>query len=395
MRKIAAQYVFPITGAPIKNGYVLTEDDGTVIETGKLDGECESTEFYNGIIIPGMVNSHCHIELSHLKGLFTQGSGMAGFIRQINSLRLTCGKEDRIAALREGMDHLYKQGVEAMADISNCDESFQAKAESPMYTRTFLEVFGTEEADAENIIADVRKLNAVADSYGIDAAPTPHACYTSHRKLIGMVSELGLQSGYLSYHSEESSEEQDMVRTGTGPLAEDYRQRKLSTPEITGKNSLFYFADILKERLGTPVEGNILLVHNTFTDSDSIDYALASFRHPFWAICPKSNLFINRALPPLELMRSKGLTITIGTDSLSSNTSLEMAEEIYTIQKHFPGIKLEEILRWATLNGAAFLGIDKTAGSFEKGKKPGVVLIDNIDFEKMSLTEKSRSRRLL
>ena len=99
MRKIAANYVVTNSGAPIKNGYVKFNDDNVVVEIGQLDGECADTEFYSGILCPGFVNAHCHVELSHLVGAFEQASGMSGFINQINALRNTVDKDGRIKAL--------------------------------------------------------------------------------------------------------------------------------------------------------------------------------------------------------------------------------------------------------------------------------------------------------
>ena len=381
--------------APIKNGYVTIDDEGKILEIGKIEKECESTEFYNGILIPGMVNSHCHIELSHLVNLFRQNTGMAGFIAQINELRCNCDRDGRIKALEAEMDNLYNQGVQAMADISNCDESFEKKASSPMYTRSFLEVFGTEPNDAPAIVAGALQLMEKAHAMGIDAAPTPHACYTSSRELIGSVSKEGIDRGFVSYHSEESWEENAMIKTGTGPLADDYHRRKMSTPEVCGCNSLIYYIDTLRKIYGDSIPGHILLVHNTYTDKDSIDYALKYMQHPYWALCPKSNIFIHRALPPIELMRSKHLKMTIGTDSLSSNTSLDMIDEVRCLQEHFPQIPLEELLQYATLNGAEFLKKDDLFGSLTPGKKPGLILVDHIDWENMKLTPQSKTTRLI
>lgn len=87
MRRIAANYIFPITSDPIKNGYVDFAEDGSVTEIGQLTSETGSTEFYNGILVPGFTNAHCHIELSHLEGKFREATGMSGFIDQINALR--------------------------------------------------------------------------------------------------------------------------------------------------------------------------------------------------------------------------------------------------------------------------------------------------------------------
>lgn len=395
MRKIAAQYLFPLNSRkPICKGLLILSDSGEILDIRELKEEEESTEFYNGILVPGFVNSHCHIELSHLKGAFQKGTGMAGFIRQINMLRESVSKEERLAAIEREMDRLYYSGVSAMADISNCEESFQAKSNSKIYTRTFLEVFGSEPEDALEVIEGVVALSAVAAQYGIDAAPTPHSCYTMSPKLLEASSAKALEAGWLSYHNQESWEEEELIMNGTGPLAESYKSRSLSTPPIKGTSALLYFLERLSNA-GVISEQKILLVHNTFTNQESVKAAKEVIKNLYWAICPLSNLFIHKALPPLSLLMREQATITLGTDSLSSNDLLSMADEIKCIHKYFPTIELKDILEWSSYNGAKFLGKEDTLGSFEKGKKPGVVLIDNIDWQKMQLTEQSKSVRLV
>lgn len=370
-------------------------DSNEVVEIGTLDRECEDTEFYNGILCPGFTNAHCHVELSHLAGAFEQATGMSGFINQINALRNTVDKEGRIKALEAQMEKMYREGVSAMADISNCDESFSFKSKSPMYTRTFLELFGSEPEDAAQVLEGGKGLAKVAQEYGIDAAITPHSCYTMSPQLLAMAAQEGLKSGYLSYHSQESTEEEELIISGTGALAENYKGRGLSTPPVTGKPALLYFIDRLLSFSQSPVEGNVLLVHNVAINQESIDYARKHLANPYFAICPLSNIFIHRALPPLDLMRKNGLDICLGTDSLSSNTVLSMVDEIVCLHKHFPHIPLQEILEWACTNGARMLGKENELGSFEPGKKPGVVLLDNIDWNNLKLTDKTTARRLV
>ena len=148
MRRIAAKYLYPLMSAePVVNGFVELEEDGTVIRTGVCADPAAEPVFYDGAVAPGFVNAHCHVELSYMKGLFRKGTGMAGFIDQINELRDTKSLEEKVRDLTVAMDSLWEQGVVAMADISNCDDSFAVKARHPMYTRTFLEVFGTEPED--------------------------------------------------------------------------------------------------------------------------------------------------------------------------------------------------------------------------------------------------------
>lgn len=395
MRRIAANYIYPVTSDPIHNGYVDFTDEGTVIAVGKLEAESGSTEFYNGILVPGFTNAHCHIELSHLEGKFKEATGMSGFIDQINALRESAPKEERLAAMKRQFDKLYAEGVSAMADISNCDESFAMKSQGPMYTRTFIEVFGSEPEDAPAVISDARRLADKATAAGLDAAITPHSPYTMSPLLLRMASEEGLKAGYISYHNQESQEEDDMIGFHRGPLFMNYINRNLSVPPATGKPAVFHFLEQLQKIHPAPFNEHILLVHNTVSHEDSVRAAENMLHNCTWVTCPLSNIFIHRAMADLPMLMSMGVRIAIGTDSLSSNHVLSMTEEFKCIHSHYPQIPLQTILSWACLNGAAALGKDTVLGSFEPGKRPGAVLMDAVDFDNMHLTAKSTSRRLL
>ena len=393
MRRIAAKYLYPLTSMePIVNGFVEMEDDGTVIRTGVCADPSAEPVFYDGAVAPGFVNAHCHVELSSMKGLFRKGTGMAGFIDQINELRDTKSPEEKVRDLTEAMDNLWDQGVVAMADISNCDVSFAVKARHPMYTRTFLEVFGTELEDCGAVMDGVLKLKEMADGFGIDAAPTPHACYTMSPELVTAVSVEGLKSGFLSFHSEETEEEEEMLKYGSGKMWENRVKAGMSVPPVTGKSSLLYFIDRLLLGHPAPFDEHILLVHECCMDQEGIDAVKAVMNHPFVAVCPLSNLFIHNALPPIDLMRRNGLKVCVGTDSLSSNDDLNIVDELFCLQRNFPEVPLGELLAWASRNGAEFLAKPEF-GTLEPGKRPGLILIDNLDADGR-LTAASKSRRL-
>ena len=402
-----ADIVFPISAEPIRNGYVQCDDEGRILAVGEFSDAVsrqahdarEPVVRNKGFLVPGFCNAHCHAELSYLKGMFTQGTGMDGFIQQINALRTTVDYEGRADAFGKAFNQLEVQGVTCMADISNCNETFALKRvlreQERMFTRTFIEVFGTEPEEAPSVMEGARRLQAEAGKMGIDAAPTPHSCYTMSPLLNRLSAAAGLESGYISYHSQESSEEEDMLRYGTGPLAEDYRSRGTTQLPVTGTGALVYFLENLKKAVPAPVAGNVLLVHNVATDQESIDAALRDLQHPYWVLCPLSNLFIHRALPPVDLLRRNHLKICVGTDSLSSNTQLSMVAELYCLQSRFPHVPLPELLEWACLNGAEAVGYADRFGSFTPGKRPGIVLIEDVDAESLRLTEKSDSIRLL
>ncbi|MBQ2372523.1 MAG: amidohydrolase family protein [Bacteroidales bacterium] len=393
IRRIAASFVYTLDAdEPIKNGYVEYDAaDGRIVAVGECGPD---DEVLSGAIVPGFVNSHCHIELSHLHGKFRKGTGMAGFIDQINALRDWAGADVKARLTQEWMDKMWKDGVSAMSDISNDDSSFKVKSSHKLYTRTFLEVFGSEPEMCEGVMADVTALKSVADAEGIDAAPTPHSCYTMSPQLLSASSAAGLESGYLSYHSQESQEEEDLLISGSGAMYENRKRSGMSTPPVTGESSLKYFIDRLAAAKPAPYDEHILLVHNVCLKQDDIDAAKKVMNNVYWAICPLSNIFIHNALPPVPLMRRNGLAITVGTDSLSSNDDLDMVKELVCIRQNFSEIPMNEILVWACLNGARFLSKEKALGSLTPGKTPGIVFVSNVD-ENGSFTSESKSERVI
>ena len=319
---------------------------------------------------------------------------MAGFIDQINALRDWAGRDVKTGLVRKWMDVMWERGVSAMADISNDDSSFEVKKSHPMYTRTFLEVFGSEPHMCEGVMKEVKALKEIADACGIDAAPTPHSCYTMSPQLLSASAAAGLESGYLSYHSQESQEEEDLLISGSGAMYENRKRSGMSTPPVTGESSLKYFIGRLADAVEAPYGQHILLVHNVCLKQDDIDAAKKVMDNVYWAVCPLSNIFIHNALPPIRLMRDNGLAITVGTDSLSSNDDLDMIKEIVCIHENFPEVPMAEIFTWASLNGARFLSKEDTLGSLTPGKRPGIVLVSSVD-ENGCVTSDSTSKRII
>ena len=370
MKRFTAEYVYTLTGEPLRHAFVEVEEDGTVIRTGLCP---EDEKVGPGILCPGFVNTHCHVELSYMKGMFRKGTGMAGFIDQINALRDTSSMEDKLTALKEAMDGMWNQGVQAMADISNCSDSFAVKAAHPMYTRTFLEVFGAVPEECEDVMKGVRELQEKAHAFGLDAAPTPHSCYTMSPELVSASSAAGLEDGFLSFHSEESAEEEQMMMSGSGPMWDNRVANGIPTPPVTGTSSLEYFLMRLRAAgLREPVQGHVLLVHECCLTPEGAAAARKALAQPYLAVCPLSNRFIHNMLPPIPVMRASGIPICVGTDSLSSNDELNMAAELACLQEAFD-VPVQELLTWACLNGARFLGKEDVMGTLEAGKKPGVV----------------------
>ena len=143
----------------------------------------------------------------------------------------------------------------------------------------------------------------------------------------------------------------------------------------------------------------ILFVHNTYTSKADIElirhYVNSTGCEVALCLCPRANIFIENRLPDIPMFLQKGMNITLGTDSYASNWSLSILEEMKTISKHFPEIPFETLIAWATKNGAEFLGFEKELGTIEKGKKPGLNLLNGIDSEEMKLSEKVSVRKII
>jgi len=172
-----------------------------------------------------------------------------------------------------------------------------------------------------------------------------------------------------------------------------YEMMKLDTSfyKPSGKSSLqTYFQNLAGA-------SHVILVHNTFTKSE--DVAFVRNARPdnsvSFCLCANANRYIEQAVPPIETFRKNNCNIVLGTDSLASNWSLSIANEMKTIQKNFPSIALEELFTWATINGAKALQMDNRLGSFEKGKQPGVILLENVDVNNSATLQSAKPRRLL
>ncbi|MDR3351343.1 MAG: amidohydrolase family protein [Prevotellaceae bacterium] len=385
MRRIAAHYLFPAAGKPLPRGFVTLNDENVIIETGVLQNETESTEFYNGILAPGFVNAHGHLELAHMKGACTPHTGLAGFIRQMNSpARYGAEAAGRSAAMAAADREMQAEGVVAAADICNTADSFAVKQHSPVFYHSFIELAGLDEATGIKKLQAACLLAAGVQSMGLAASITPHAAYSMHEQLLAAAFAAANAAGIVSVHNQESEEENELFRTGGGALGELFAQSGYTLPPVTGERSIYRLLPYIDKQTHT------LLVHNVTTTEE--DYEAAASRLPCltWVLCPLSNLHISRRLPPADRFWKRNAQVAIGTDSLASNSRLSIIEELKTIHKHFPQIPLHTLLQWATVNGARALNKEREFGSLCVGKRPGVVLIENIDFTNMQLTNDSK-----
>ena len=395
--KFAAHYIFTGNGKFYKNGIVVTDNDGTIkeiIDTGGRPPESAGVKFYSGVIVPGFVNAHCHLELSHLRNTFPEKTGMAGFLSRIVKQREI--QEDLIKeAARIADAEMQRNGIVAVGDIANNPLAFDIKKESSIEYHTFIEALGFSPQRADAAFEYTKVLLQKAADHGLNASVVPHAPYSISEQLFRKIGKLAReQDAILTMHNQESSEENELYQTGKGKIAKHIRKNlgiDLKSFHPTGKNSLESVLPFL------PASSQLLLVHNTFTGKEELVWIHANREEgkTSLVLCPNSNLFIEDRLPDVELLRSNGLNICLGTDSLSSNHSLSVLDEMITLHQHFPGIPFGELVQWATGNGAKALRMEEQLGTIEPGKKPGLNLITGMDLQQMKLLPDSRVKRLI
>ncbi len=393
-RKISAHYIFTGTGKAIRNGIIKLDEEGRIvqlIEQGKEFKEQAGVEFYNGIIVPGFVNAHCHLELSHLKNHIPQHTGLHQFVGYVSRFRDMDETTIRKAMAKADFE-MQKNGIVAVGDISNSEISIVQKKKSKIEYHSFIEVFSLNPELAEEKFFEGKKIREKFRHAGLKASIVPHAPYSLSKKLFALLSkEMEKFREPVSIHHQECASENELFKSKSGKLFDTFRNWGIDFTDFypTGKNSTASIINYL------PKKNNSLLVHNTFSKKEDIEAATKQNKNIFWTFCPNANLYIENRLPDFSLFYREKQTCCIGTDSLASNTQLSVLEELKTIQKHAPEIPLAELIQWATLNGARALNLEQKYGSFKSGKKPGVLLIDKIDYQTLRLTKDSKVKVLI
>ncbi|MBL4654491.1 MAG: amidohydrolase family protein [Bacteroidia bacterium] len=391
MRKITANYIFPISSPPVKEGVVFINDNGTIEDiTARDQLELSELEIHEGFITPGFVNAHCHLELSYLKNKIPEKTGLIDFITKIIELRDEFGEETIQLAVEKAEQEMISNGIVAVGDISNTINSFSQKSKANIHYHTFIELLGFHPDVAE--VAFNNGLDIYNSVPEFNKSLTPHGPYSVSELLFQKINIHAKENNYpISIHMQESVEENKLFQLKEGDIIQFYKKLNIDLGffDPTQRSSLLSVIPYLEKQL------KILLVHNTFTTPDEINWIDQNYKNVWWCFCPKSNLYIEDALPDFTSFMQNKPQITIGTDSLASNDSLSILDELKLINQNNLDIPLNTLLTWATKNGAEFLGFENTLGTLEKGKTPGLNLIKDIDNQEIKITAKSSIAPLL
>lgn len=377
LKYFSADWVFPVSVAPIENGVVSVNEAGEIQEVltaAAAQHRQIKVNKHKGAIVPGFINTHCHLELSHLFGEIPERTGLVEFVQTV--IKSRSADADAIqSAMHSADQRLFNNGIVAVGDISNQVISKEIKQQSKIYYHTFVEAlsFNPDRAAATMDYAiEIKRQFAP-----LPATVVPHAPYSVSPELFALINTSAEEDeAFISIHNQETTHENEFFETKSGNFLQLYQflGLNLSFFKPSGKTALQTWLPYIKKQ-------KTLLVHNTVTSKADITFAKQHHENLYWCLCPQANLYIEHTLPDVDLFISEDLKITLGTDSLASNHQLNILAEMKTLQS-LKKVEFEKLLQWATINGAEFLGLEDQFGTIEVGKSPGLNLIQlSKDFE--------------
>jgi cytosine/adenosine deaminase-related metal-dependent hydrolase len=370
MKSFKADYVFPVCADPIKNGIVTVDDLGKVIAVTDPGSHPPEVPFeqLSGAICPGFVNTHCHIELSHLKDKVSPHRGLVNFIMDVQKTRAADSAAVLEAAFKAD-NEMYENGIVAVGDIANTNTSIAVKDASKLYYHSFVETFSFLPGKAQETFN--KSLELLNEFKPRPSSITPHAPYSVSKELFKLIkSYCDHNKNLISIHNQECDDENKFYRYKQGTFVDLYKAFDIDISHFKplARNSIQSVLPLLTNKQ------DVLMVHNTCTNLKDI-YFIKRFDHKIhWCFCPNANLYIENRLPKVELFIGQGHNINLGTDSLASNSKLCILSEMRVLQQKIPSLSTARLMEWGTLNGAKFLGIDDEKGTIEPGKTPGLNL---------------------
>ena len=378
-----APWIYPITSPPIKDGIVAIDKGGRIVEvldpaSPTFTAPAAAPEKHDGILIPGFINTHCHLELSHLVGKSQTGKTLLPFLIDVISMRETA-QEEIDTAIEKHDAYMWEQGIQAVGDICNKLDTAPTKKKSNIRYYSFVEMFDFMQPGRAQASYDGYKKVYDGQSGALDGnakSAVPHAPYTVSNPLYEHINALNDGNETISIHNQETAAEDQLFMTGDGDFLPFFKGFGATLDHFSaiGDGSIFHALQHMDPAKRT------IFVHNTLTTTEGIRTAQAWGQNGvYWATCPNANLYIENRLPRYDAFVAEGAKMTVGTDSLTSNWQLSILEELRTISRFQSYLPFEMLLTWATINGAEALQFDDELGSLEVGKAPGLLVLTDLE----------------
>jgi cytosine/adenosine deaminase-related metal-dependent hydrolase len=374
----------PIASPALAEAAVVVDRAGSIVAVGpraqiKLEFVSLTEERAQGALLPGLVNSHTHLELSVLAGRLPGGQGLPDWAVQVGRATAGFSAEQRLDAARRAALAAVAAGTAAVGDVGNSLLAVPALAGAGLAGGFFHELLGSRDAATGDALADAeREYREFTSPWPARLArvPAPHALYSAGPDLLRRIFAAAAGTGHAtSIHVAEGQDEIQLLRDGTGRWAEILAALQVPAGSRTpGLNPLAYL-----ESLGAFAgERPPLLVHMVCASAE--DIALTQRHRAPVVLCPRSNLHIGGRLPDARAFLAAGLGLALGTDSLGSSPDLSLWGEMAALAAHFPDVAPEIWLRAATAGGAAALGL-AALGALAPGKRPGIIDVTPADMQ--------------
>ena len=315
------------------------------------------------ILMPGLINAHCHLDYTMMRGALFGGGSFAEWIQRLNAMRFSLDQRDYLDAIAVGMKELHQWGCTTVLNIESFPELVPFLPESPMRVWWFLEVMDVrsrlQSAEAlAGVTYFLEKAGEGLGGFGI----SPHAPYTVSRDLYELSSTYALKYQLpLCTHLAESEEEMSMFAKGEGLLYEFLRSIGRPMEDCQGMSPI----QVVLGRELVPEES--ILVHMNQLDSHDRELLKRTAgRYPV-VHCPRTHSFFERPPFDLNFFRESGISLLLGTDSLASNQDLNMFAEMRALSEAFPWLHPGEILRMVTTAPAAAIGRAGRLGELSPG----------------------------
>ena len=363
---LTAGWVVPVSRPPIRDGRVAVEDGvvtwvGAPSEAGAPEGP--EQDLGRGVLLPGLVNAHCHLELSHLRGRLERGKGFAPWVEQVVSLRSADGPGAVRAAAARAIREAQGTGTVAIGDVSNDLAHLDLLAGSRLSAVVFHELLGWNPARAAALVEGAEARALRPEERGVEVRLAAHAPHSASPALFA---ELIKRGGPAAVHLAESAEESRFLLRGDGAWMRFLERRGLGGLPFDppGVSPVRYLDELGALRPG------LVAAHCVYVDD--ADRARLAKNEVHVAICPRSNLSLGVGIPPVPDLLAAGVRLCLGTDSLASVDSLDLVDDAAALHEEFPDLDPAVIVEMATLGGARALKLEGL-GAIARGMRADLV----------------------
>ncbi|MGR3294805.1 MAG: amidohydrolase family protein [Candidatus Bathyanammoxibius sp.] len=371
---LKAGYVVPSPGEVIENGRVLVR--GTkIVEVGPYkapDGGGVEIDLGDVVVIPGLINAHTHLELTDLEGKLSPPKSFAQWLRQMVAFRLDDRNKDLSHAVKRGVQLSLEAGTTTVADIAYTNDSFNILPRLPIRKRVFKEVMSMDPNSVASILEDAIRVLSGFPRENLDyVGLSPHAPYTACEKLYkGSALFSQGQDMLITTHICETEEELEFLNKGTGSLADLLGAYGfLGNWKPPGTSPVSFL-----KKIGALTKSPWLLAHCNYPRDEELQIIKESGSSVVY--CPGSHHYFGHKRHPFPGMLKEGINVALGTDSLASNSSLSILDEMRFVTANYNEVSPRDVFEMATVRGARAVGMGDRVGALSPGLEADLAAIE-------------------